>query len=896
MALSSRFERYLQHFGATIPLREFVERPSTPDMLALRHDVDYDLDIALELAFWERRRGCRASYFILHHAEYWDDPQLLDKCLQIQDFGHEIGLHLNLLTQWYRGEIQDVAGALQALLDKFRSAGIKVNGVAAHGDALCYKAGFTNYWPFEELRPGDPRVDERQVTAEGTRAHGVDHAICYPDSGDQLVRPDGAAFDYWSLRLRDFGLTYEGSRVGAEQYFSDSGGAWKRSPNPLSANLSRGRNVVLMHPLYWRDRQRHYYFLSTARSGSKWLAHFLDAATSVTARHEFTLNHTLEGDKLRAEKRTGAGFTDLLKAPDEITRLINEARGWSESLLTDYAEANIYLERCLDRLPHDQDTIYIHLHRDPKDVVRSLRQRDWYQVPFDDRHPAVDVPDWDRMTQLEQICWYVRDTNERLAEHCTHSLAFERMVSDPEYLSARLEEIGIVVYPRLAQRAFGERVNFTAIWDTPPLEKWPASEQRVFASICGPVSARFGYANNILARDSASAKPAPQIAKRRDTQLPAVELLSNIQELRELGAVSVRNCTLVRNEAPTVRFADRSGHLLLGGGYWHGVKDMPLDRPPNAGTARFEHPPLGGWWTSPGAIHTVGVAIDFEAKQDSLRLFCLSYDKDFNLLGQKELGMLDGSTSGMRRHFRASRQATSFNLALHKAADTAAFTARLVDFKLAAHFENRSAAITPEQALEVAQPRPDAEAGTRRDHRALITSLEAFAARLGRLCFGEVRPWNVTLRVENDRLVIALAQPSRMAGWWLPWRNRTGHLLFGGGTWRAANRSPKAGSTVGEACVWTVTPGDRLMGYVRARPRRDQDVADLTLLTYDAAGKLAQAIRLGKLSKAGETMSFDCVMPPNAHFCNVALVMPSHCEPFMLDAVEIATSSQVRDS
>src|SRR4051794_23504742 len=99
MALARHYLEYLKHFGKTVPLAELIGS-SSPDLVGLRHDVDHDLDLALEMAFWEAEAGCRSSYFVLHTAPYWQDPRLLEKCLQIQDFGHEVGLHLNLLSEW----------------------------------------------------------------------------------------------------------------------------------------------------------------------------------------------------------------------------------------------------------------------------------------------------------------------------------------------------------------------------------------------------------------------------------------------------------------------------------------------------------------------------------------------------------------------------------------------------------------------------------------------------------------------------------------------------------------------------------------------------------------------------------------------------------------------------
>jgi hypothetical protein len=164
VSLSESFLNQLQRLPKTRPLGEFAPGASG---VFLRHDVDHDLDLALEMAFWEREAGHRSTYFILPTAEYATDPRLLLKLRQMQDFGHELGVHLNFLASWTRGELSSVADAARALLDEWRAAGLRIAGCAAHGDRACYEHGFINYWMFRELRPADPAASESGLSPEG---------------------------------------------------------------------------------------------------------------------------------------------------------------------------------------------------------------------------------------------------------------------------------------------------------------------------------------------------------------------------------------------------------------------------------------------------------------------------------------------------------------------------------------------------------------------------------------------------------------------------------------------------------------------------------------------------------------------------------------------------------
>lgn len=498
MSLHERFFRYLEHFGPTVPVRDLHLHPDQPDLVALRHDVDHDLDLALEVAYWEQERGRRATFFLLHTAPYWDEERLVDKCLQLRDFGHEVGLHVNLLAEWWRREVHDPGRHLADLLGTLRQGGIDVVGVSAHGDRLCYEAGFANYWLFADLRPSDPVADESGRSAEGIHVEDPRYQLPYPSS-HQLKREDGQVLALWQESLAAHGLSYHAAHVPVDRYYTDSGGTWTRSPDPLNHDLRRGRHQVLMHPIYYRGPTRTFFFLSTARAGSKWLTEVLDHGTSVTARHEHTLNIRFRDGAFVEEKRTADGFRALPHQPGEVRRLLADARTWvDDEILGDYAEANIYLVHVLDQLVrHFPDARLVHLHRHPYDVVRSLLERGWYETPEDDHHPALDVEGWDNLTQLEKACHYVRRVNEQLLERRLDRLPLERVTGDPEALHSRLRALGIPTYPTLAEGVSNRVVNVSRTGTVPPVERWDRGAQRTLHRLCGPVAARLGYRRDV---------------------------------------------------------------------------------------------------------------------------------------------------------------------------------------------------------------------------------------------------------------------------------------------------------------------------------------------------------------------------------------------------------------
>lgn len=874
MALDDRFRSYLERFGRTTGVRELVARADEPDLTALRHDVDYDIDVALEAAFWEHRLERRASYYVLPTAAYWSDPRLGDKCLQLADYGHEVGLHVNVLAQWYRGEIDDVATALARQLETMRGWGLDIRSVAAHGDALCYEAGFTNYWLFRELRPERPEVSEHGVTAEGTRAGSSDRAIVYPASG-RIVRPDGASFELWSLSLTGLGLDCEASRVpGLDAYFSDSGGTWKRSVDPAGASFERGRNLVLMHPIYWRAPQRHYYFLSTARSGSTWLARFLDRATSLTARHEFTLNHRIIDGMPVAEKRTGAGLVDLIADPEAVRALVDEARSWSETLRTDYAEANVYLERVLDALPQEPGTVLVHLRRDPTEVVRSLIERGWYNVPFDDRHPAVAVEGWNELSQLEQACWYVRDVDERLSAATPHRLDFHRMVTSLSYLTDTLVGLGIAVHPRLAREAFAGRLNQTESWSTPPVSAWPAEDRRTFRRILGAsgvdrlhtrLAARLGGMLQRLALAAAPGRATPDAA--------APVLLAGLDRFDQAGIVTTSRAEIRREGgAIALAFPDAiAGHVMLGGGRWHGGKGQ-----------------VRGWEAGPGRLCTLGLTADFPEGAGTLRVLCLSYDAAGALIGQRDIGTLSRAWPQLARHFRPDRRARRFDIALYKGRGEPAFTARLRELALVWGAEARDLRLVPEAVLR--QALADAAGVSARASRS--KPILSLPVELGDLTWtrspqtssaGPITPWYVTCERTERGLAVSPAAADRPA-----------HLLLAGGRWHRALIAPRGPGGAGPVCRWTVSPGDRLRGRIEASRIEEAGAIGVFLLGYADDGALIDQRSLGKLTHRHPALPFDAAISADARICNLALHFPVGAGAIELGRVEIAIVSSAK--
>jgi len=212
------YERFLDRLAGreVVPLREFAHGAGD---LALRHDVDSRLDSALRLARLEHDHGLRATYFVLHTAPYWNDDDFVPRVRSIQELGHEVGFHNDLVTL-ERVHGGDARAALEKALARLRGAGIEVTGAAAHGSPWCHRLGFHNNYVFagwDEPVPGFPSTEVPQ-----------------------------------KLDPAEFGLEYEAYHVPHDVYFSDSSFVDGRRAHPADLPLQPGkRTIVLVHPCHW---------------------------------------------------------------------------------------------------------------------------------------------------------------------------------------------------------------------------------------------------------------------------------------------------------------------------------------------------------------------------------------------------------------------------------------------------------------------------------------------------------------------------------------------------------------------------------------------------------------------------------------------------------------------
>ena len=76
---------------------DYISFQNQADVVLWRHDVDYSMHAALELARIEHKNNVSATYFLLPHSEFYNllEKEISDIVFEIISLGHHIGLHFD---------------------------------------------------------------------------------------------------------------------------------------------------------------------------------------------------------------------------------------------------------------------------------------------------------------------------------------------------------------------------------------------------------------------------------------------------------------------------------------------------------------------------------------------------------------------------------------------------------------------------------------------------------------------------------------------------------------------------------------------------------------------------------------------------------------------------------
>lgn len=465
--------------------------PEVENVICLRHDVDHDLDIALDMAYEEHKRGIKSTYFILHDHSYCEDPLFIEKILQIQDYGHEIGLHLNVIAGWIKGEYRDPDQHLSAWLDRLRESNVDIKGSATHGDPLCYEYGFINNWFFKQSK--NEIGSECALSAEGVPDPSGRKSISCELAKEEKLLASIGEISLFTRDMSDFGLEYEAVNLDAN-YWTDTGKDWHRTGDPLDQDLSIGRHQILMHPIHWVGEPRKIFFLSTARTGSKWLAAALAKVSSAEVKHEFTLNHRYRSGIETQEKLASIDYAALAKKESYTQNLIKYSLKKMDKGVKDKVEINVYLEEFKEQLTRISPKAELYgLVRDGREVVASLLSRNWYSTTDSVRYPRNEYFSNFGFSQIEKAMAYWGDTYSDIIGAGIQVFRIEDIGSSKEGMTKFLKALSLPAHPRLIEHIDFEPIDTSVSKAKYDSSNWNSSHKESFLRLAGRSMKFCGY-------------------------------------------------------------------------------------------------------------------------------------------------------------------------------------------------------------------------------------------------------------------------------------------------------------------------------------------------------------------------------------------------------------------
>jgi len=240
-----------------------IEHRDGTKTILLRHDIDHSTSWACDMARVEAELGVCSTYFFLTtdlQRGHWKNADTrkrnIELLLEIQDLGHEVGLHYDVLGEYFMHDVPPKV-SIEEALSALRAAGLNIHGCVAHGSGQVRKllpldkplpVEYINYTCWKEIKPHRRSLQLNYKT---------------------LMLP--------ALDLEAFDLRYEAYFVRMDSYLSDNHGRlWsggkitehtRHSPMLLDwefeavntasqgvTDLSGGGIAqILTHPIHWHS-------------------------------------------------------------------------------------------------------------------------------------------------------------------------------------------------------------------------------------------------------------------------------------------------------------------------------------------------------------------------------------------------------------------------------------------------------------------------------------------------------------------------------------------------------------------------------------------------------------------------------------------------------------------
>lgn len=254
--------------------------------------------------------------------------------------------------------------------------------------------------------------------------------------------------------------------------------------------------------------QRHpcVFTLSTGRVGTETLAGLYSLAGNIIAYHEprpllFKLSKLSYEYSGNSDARLILNEAFKLARADLLSHSLDRKKGYIETS----PQATFLAPIILDIIPNAR---FIHLVRNPKDVVRSGMRRKWYAGHRFDNFRLGPLsnssiaPSWNNYDPFKKNLWLWAETNRWIADFCATVPADRTLLlhsedifgNDEEAVSKLFTFIGAPAQrKRTISRVLGKKFNAQETGHFPPPDQWTGEMKKTLIDLTGEVAHQLGY-------------------------------------------------------------------------------------------------------------------------------------------------------------------------------------------------------------------------------------------------------------------------------------------------------------------------------------------------------------------------------------------------------------------
>lgn len=153
--------------------------------LVLKHDVETNVPNAFRMAQIERKYGHRGSYYV--QAYLLEDPENVSLLRQMQDMGHEISYHYDVMDSC-KGDLDQALVEFEKNRKLFEENGFSIKTVCQHGNPVIERVGYTSNRDFFRSEKVQLRYPElADIMVNYPRQYGTEYLYFF-DAGRRFKR------------------------------------------------------------------------------------------------------------------------------------------------------------------------------------------------------------------------------------------------------------------------------------------------------------------------------------------------------------------------------------------------------------------------------------------------------------------------------------------------------------------------------------------------------------------------------------------------------------------------------------------------------------------------------------------------------------------------------------